>query len=70
MSEINAPVKNAAYKPMIIFGKPKTKPIKKDSLTSPKPIPFPLVTIKIKRKKTKAPKADSIEFRIKNSCPE
>ena len=43
MEPVIAPVKNAAYKAISILGKPKTKPKRKESFTSPKPIPLPRV---------------------------
>lgn len=66
MKESNAPVKNAMYRAKTIFGKPRNKPIRKTSFTSPKPIPLPLVIKKINRKKTNAPRPARTEFRIKN----
>lgn len=58
MRETAAPVKNAIYKAEIIFGKPRINPIKKESLTSPKPMPSPFVRRKIRRKKKKAQRAE------------
>ena len=59
MEPIKAPVKNAKYKAARILGKPKNKPKRKASFTSPKPIPLPFVIKNNTRKKIKAPIPDS-----------
>ncbi len=53
-----APVKNATYKAIIMFGNPKTKPVKNENLTSPKPMPRPFVIKNKVKKKRQAPTAE------------
>ena len=56
---IIAPDVKAVNKAKRIFGKPKTRPIKKANLTSPKPIQRPLDNIMSRKKNPAAPKAAS-----------
>ncbi len=53
-----APNKKPRNKPIIIYGQPRIKPIKKANLTSPKPIAIPLEKNQIKKKNKEAPIAE------------
>lgn len=62
MSPEIAPVKNAKYRQIRIFGKPRTRPKTNANLISPPPIPRPRVIKLTAKKKRKAPSPDKIKF--------